>query len=171
MNAKEVSHRYSPIELAVRTVASLDYHALEEVSNSSDPEGSLLEQEVETDSSHSLDLRENQVDHSLHPDQLSASTYDVSKEYGPNRERKVEIKDFYEDTQSTSDVQAVMMTSQELEKAVRDINLAEALGDRSQIDYITRERVALQFLVDPVQGRLYHALNRVTEDVDYGRVY
>jgi hypothetical protein len=160
-----VSNRSSSIELAVKTAAKLDYDTLSTVSNSSAPEGSLLESIA--DSTSVQENLESQVDSAFNPELLQTANYDVSAQYGPTSSTGVQITDFYEDTKTTSEVQSLMMTPRELEDAVEDLNLAVALGDKNLVDYRTREKVAQQFLTDPVLGRVYHALHRLTDDINY----
>jgi len=164
-----VSNRSSTIEQAVKAVAKLDYSTLSTVSNNSNSESSLLERIAD-----STPVPENFIDsttYAFDPNLLTTS-YDVSQDYGPTFTAKADLKELYESTTSSaSDVQAMMMTPQELEEAVKDINWAQALGDTSQVSYVVRERVAFASRVDPVSTRLYHALNRVTDDVDYAKIY
>ncbi|MFA6462102.1 MAG: hypothetical protein WCV90_07605 [Candidatus Woesearchaeota archaeon] len=170
LTLNEVSNRSSTIAEAVRTVASLDYHALSEVSNST-LEPSLLELEVQSEATETFSS-DMSIDYALNPELFNSPVYDVSKEYGVTvSSSPVNLTELYDDEHTTSEVTTLTLTPAELEVAVKNINWAEALGDRSQVDYKTRERVAFSSLIDPVSTRLYHALNRITDNIDYGRVY
>lgn len=165
-----VSHRSSTIAEAVRTVVNLDYRSLSEVSNSA-LEPSPLELEVQSEATE-ISSSEMSIDYALNPELFNHPSYDVSKEYGPTvSSSSTDLTDFYEDNPDSSEVTSMTLTPEELKEAVTNINWAEALGDRSQVDYKTREKVAFSSLIDPVSTRLYHALNRITDNIDYGRVY
>ena len=65
--------------------------------------------------------------------------------------------------------EAEMMTPEEVEEAVADVQFAAASGVYDNVDYRTRERLKFSALFDPSAFWLIEKLGRVTSDVDYSR--
>jgi len=166
LNLNEVSNRSSSIEQAIQTVASLDYHALSVLDESS-LDQSDLEKEVQTDSS--LSSEDFSIEYALMQDSLTSS-YDISKEYGPTfRTATADPSDLYEEvvSTSTSEVRSEMMTAQEYADALQDIQYAAVVGAWSDITYGERVRMNNFFTYDTVLARITHDLNCITRDVNF----
>ncbi len=65
--------------------------------------------------------------------------------------------------------EAEMMTTEEVEEAVADVQFAAASGSYGDVDCRTRERLKFSALFDPSAFWLIEKLGRVTNDVDYSR--
>ena len=64
-----------------------------------------------------------------------------------------------------------VMDDEEVEEAVVEVQMAHVTGDFQSISYEDRKRLANTALYDPIGVRIQHALNRITLDIDFSRIY
>lgn len=165
---KEVSNRFSIVE-AVVAVSLVDYRALPELSSSLSDSHETEEKELDLE----ITLDDSNADYSSLNPALFESYYDLSAEY---QQMFVADSTSYVSSKSNSeeepsDTASETLTSQEAEETIIDIQYANIAGTRMDVNFDQRKKLVNYFLFNPIEGRLIHALNRLTDDVDYSRVY
>ena len=74
-------------------------------------------------------------------------------------------------TSETYDSSPEIMSDEEIEEAVVDVQFAQITGDTQSMSYKDRQRLANTALYDPIGVRIMHSLNRLTDDVNFSKVY
>jgi hypothetical protein len=64
-----------------------------------------------------------------------------------------------------------VMDDEEAEEAIGDVQMAQLTGDFQSMSYQDRKRLANKAMYDPQTVRIMHSLNRITDNVDFSRVY
>ena len=64
-----------------------------------------------------------------------------------------------------------VMDAEEVEEAIVEVQIAQVTGDFQSISYEDRRRLANTALYDPIGVRIKHSLNKMTDEIDFSRVY
>ena len=111
----------------------------------------------------------------LNEGEISKEFYGESSDYKPIDLEK--IWEYQTSLQSENDSveyevkSCEVMDDEEAEEAIGDVQMAQLTGDFQSMSYQDRKRLANKALYDPQTVRIMHSLNRITDNVDFSRVY
>ena len=93
-------------------------------------------------------------------EQLFNYEKNVTVSYHPEEEQ------YSSSTTVVQDTASEMMTTEEAEETMESVSLAQVLGTKHDVSYVTRKRLANWVSFNPVLMRLFEAQN-LTRDVNY----
>ena len=149
---------------AISLVCDLDYHSLSTLTNTSSTESSELEQRLSDNSSTT-------ITYSINPE-LTVQTASINYEQVWYGDRNTTPASFaldgdYWSTTAVSDVESEMISSEEAQQTIVDIQYAAVMGNSMVMNSEERRKLNLWILFNPAQFKMAESMYAVTSNVDY----
>ena len=153
------------ISSAIALVRGMDYHTLSHITNTSSSSSSELETEIS-----SVDLSPT-ISYTLAPELLAQNvTLDyVQLWYGNQKTTppSFTLDDEYWTSTIACDVKSEMISDEEAQRTIVDIQYATIMGSSMEINFEERRKLNLWILFNPALFKLTESLYSVTGNVDY----
>mgnify|MGYP001222241996 CR=1 FL=1 len=136
-------------------------------------QNSNVTEKVEIDDSLENVIENSEILPQDHPSDESLYANSIETEYNPaDLEQLWDYDSSVEGEEVSNEYKSPeIMDAEEVDEAVNNVQFSQVAGDTGSISYRDRERLANTAKYDPVGVRIRHSLNRITDDVDFNRIY